>query len=126
MSKVSSPRRLSISEAEASAKSLRVSPQKLNIVAGLIRRKTVQEAASQLTFCKKRVSQQVRKILLSAVSNAENNHNLDIDRLVVERVEVGKAFVLKRFMARARGRGVRIHKPFSKIKIVVRQIEERK
>ncbi len=124
MSKKALPRQLADNEALASAKSLRVSPQKLNLVADLIRNKPVSEALAQLTFSKKRIAEQVKKILLSAVANAENNHNLDVDRLHVVEVNVGKAFVMKRFMARAKGRGVRILKPFSNLKVTVREIEE--
>ncbi|MEI8321387.1 MAG: 50S ribosomal protein L22 [Alphaproteobacteria bacterium] len=124
MSKKALPRQLKDNEAAASAKSLRVSPQKLNLVADLIRNKPVSEALAQLTFSKKRIAGQVKKILLSAVANAENNHNLDVDRLQVSVVNVGKAFVMKRFMARAKGRGAKILKPFSNFKVVVRQVEE--
>lgn len=124
MGKKALSRQFAENEAVASAKSLRVSPQKLNLVADLIRNKPVSEAVVQLDFSKKRISGQVRKILLSAVANAENNHGLDIDRLMVVEVNVGKAFVMKRFMARAKGRGVRILKPYSNLSIVVRQMEE--
>ena len=124
MSKKALPRQLKDNEAAASAKSLRVSPQKLNLVADLIRNKPVSEALAQLTFSKKRIAGQVKKILLSAVANAENNHNLDVDRLQVSVVNVGKAFVMKRFMARAKGCGAKILKPFSNFKVVVRQVEE--
>ncbi|HCI48539.1 MAG: 50S ribosomal protein L22, partial [Alphaproteobacteria bacterium RIFCSPLOWO2_01_FULL_45_8] len=124
MSKKSLPRQLSDKQALASAKAIRTSPQKLGLIADLIRHKSVNEALAQLTFSKRRVSGEVKKVLSSAVANAENNHQLDIDRLFVMRVEVGKAFVLKRFMARAKGRGAKILKPYSNIKIVVEQREE--
>lgn len=124
MSKKALPRQLSDKQAIASAKAIRTSPQKLGLIADLIRHKPVNEALAQLTFSKRRVSGEVKKVLSSAVANAENNHQLDIDRLFVVRVEVGKAFVLKRFMARAKGRGVKILKPYSNLKIVVEQREE--
>ncbi len=124
MSKKALPRQLSDFEAIASAKAIRVSPQKLNLVAGLIRNKSVSEAMAQLTFSKKRISGEVKKILMSAIANAENNHHLDVDRLYVSEVNVGKALIMKRFMPRAKGRGVRIVKPFSNLKIIVQQREE--
>lgn len=125
MSKKALPRKLSDLEAMASAKAIRVSPQKLNLVAGLIRNKSVSDAMAQLTFSKRRIAGDVKKILMSAIANAENNYQLDVDRLYVSEVNVGKAFVMKRFMARAKGRGVRIVKPFSNLKIIVQQREER-
>ena len=124
MSKKALKRQLSADAACASIKALRTSPQKLNLVADLIRRQSVKRALDQLTLSKKRVSGSVKKVLKAAVANAENNHNLDVDKLYVHSVEVGKAFVMKRFMARAKGRGVRILKPFSNLKIVVAETKE--
>ena len=124
MGKQAAARRLSDVEASAKLKSIKTSPQKLNIVASLIRGMKAEEALVQLQFCQKRVSKEVRELLLSAIANAENNHDLDIDRLVVDRVNVGKSLVMKRFRARARGRGARIVKPFSNIEIIVRESEE--
>ncbi len=124
MSKKALPRQLSDREAMASAKAIRVSPQKLNLVAGLIRNKSVGDAMAQLTFSKKRIAGDVKKILMSAIANAENNYQLDVDRLYVSEVNVGKALIMKRFMPRAKGRGVRIVKPFSNLKITVQQREE--
>jgi len=101
---------------------LRVSPQKLNLVAALIRGKKVSSALADLEFSRKRIARDVKKCLESAIANAENNHNLDVDDLVVSQAFVGKALVLKRFHARARGRGARILKPFSNLTIVVREV----
>jgi len=103
---------------------LRVSPQKLNLVAGLIRGKKVAMALADLEFSRKRIAKDVRKCLQSAIANAENNHELDIDDLVVAEAHVGKALVLKRFSPRGRGRMGRIMKPFSNLTIVVREVEE--
>jgi large subunit ribosomal protein L22 len=103
---------------------LRVSPQKLNLVAGLIRGKKVAAALADLEFSRKRIAKDVRKCLQSAIANAENNHELDIDDLVVAEAHVGKALVLKRFSPRGRGRMGRIMKPFSHLTIVVREVEE--
>lgn len=108
-----------MSQAKAISKNLRVSPRKLNIVASMIRGMKVQEAIAQLTFCKRRISIDVKKCLQSAIANAENNYGLDIDSLFVEEATVGKAFVLKRFHARARGRGTRIEKFYSNLYITV-------
>lgn len=119
MGKKSSGRSLSDTQARAVHRMIRVSPQKLNLVASLIRGKSASRALSDLEFSSKRISDTVRKCLLSAVANAENNHNLDIDNLVVSEAHVGKAMVMKRFRARARGRGNRILKPFSHLTIVV-------
>ncbi len=121
MSKAATPRRLSDKEAQAVARNLRVSPQKLNLVAGLIRGKKVATALADLEFSRKRIAFDVRKCLESAIANAENNHALDVDDLVVAHAYVGKGLVMKRFHARARGRGARIMKPFSQITIVVRE-----
>jgi len=103
---------------------IRVSPQKLNLVAGLIRGKPVEKALADLSFSKKRHAVDVKKVLQSAIANAENNHHLDVDQLVVSEASVGKALVMKRFRARARGRVGKIMKPFSRLRIVVRQVEE--
>lgn len=124
MGKRSAPRRLSEVEASAKAKHIRVSPYKLNLVADLIRGMNAAEAIVQLNFCKRRVANDVKAVLQSAIANAENNHDLDIDRLKVSTVRVGKALVMKRFRARARGRGARILKPFSNLEIIVREDEE--
>ena len=122
MGKAATPRALPESEAKAVARMLRVSPQKLNLVAQLIRGKKVATALADLEFSQKRISREVRKCLESAIANAENNHDLDVDELVVSQAFVGKALVLKRFHARARGRGARILKPFSNLTIVVREV----
>ncbi|MFC6743001.1 MULTISPECIES: 50S ribosomal protein L22 [Methylobacterium] len=103
---------------------LRVSPQKLNLVAQMIRGKKVDTALAELQFSRKRISTEVKKCLESAIANAENNHDLDVDDLVVSQAFVGKALVLKRFHARARGRGARILKPFSNLTIVVREVRQ--
>ncbi|MGU9980363.1 50S ribosomal protein L22 [Phreatobacter sp. HK31-P] len=126
MGKPATPRALSDNEAKAVARMLRVSPRKLNLVAALIRGKPVDTALADLEFSRKRIANDVKKCLESAIANAENNHDLDVDDLVVAEAHVGKAFVLKRFHARARGRGARIEKPFSHLTIVVRQVEEAK
>ena len=122
MGKPATPRALSETEAKAVARMLRVSPQKLNLLAQLIRGKKVSTALADLEFSRKRISTEVRKCLESAIANAENNHDLDVDDLVVSQAYVGKALVLKRFHARARGRGARILKPFSNLTIVVREV----
>ena len=121
MGKAATPRALPDNEAKAVARMLRVSPQKLNLVAQLIRGKKVAAALADLEFSRKRIAREVRKCLESAIANAENNHNLDVDDLVVKEAHVGKALVLKRFHARARGRGARILKPFANLTIVVRE-----
>ena len=123
MGKTATPRALPENEAKAVARMLRVSPQKLNLVAQLIRGKKVSTALADLEFSRKRISTEVRKCLQSAIANAENNHDLDVDDLVVKEAYVGKALVLKRFHARARGRGARILKPFSNLTIVVREVQ---
>jgi large subunit ribosomal protein L22 len=119
MSKPKHPRTLEETEAQAITKNIRVSPRKLNLVAALIRGRTAQDAVATLTFSKRRIAQTVRKTLESAIANAENNHQLDVDRLVVSRAEVGRSIVMKRFHARGRGRSSRIEKWFSHLKIVV-------
>ncbi|ACA14919.1 ribosomal protein L22 [Methylobacterium sp. 4-46] len=122
MGKAAAPRALPENEAKAVARMLRVSPQKLNLVAQLIRGKKVANALADLQFSRKRIAVEVRKCLESAIANAENNHDLDVDDLVVKEAYVGKALVLKRFHARARGRGARILKPFANLTIVVREV----
>ena len=124
MGKKSAPRRLAENEANAELRMVRVSPQKLNLVACLIRGLKVEKALANLTFSKKRIAIDVKKLLESAIANAENNHGLDVDNLVVTEASVGKAMVMKRFRARARGRGAKILKPFSNMRIVVREVEE--
>ena len=124
MGKLKAERSLGGDEAQAVARLLRVSPQKLNLVAAMIRGKTVNAALADLDFSKKRIASEVRKCLMSAVANAENNHGLDVDNLVVQEAFVGKSFVMKRVRARARGRAARIVKPFSQLTVKVRQIEE--
>jgi large subunit ribosomal protein L22 len=123
MSKTAHPRVLADNEAKAIARMLRVSPQKLNLVAQLIRGKKVNIALADLEFSRKRIAKEVRKCLQSAIANAENNHDLDIDELVVAQAHVGKGLVIKRFHARGRGRAGKIMKPFSHLTIVVRQLE---
>ncbi len=122
MSKPSNPRREAENEAKATARMLRVSPQKLNLLAQLIRGKKVSTALADLEFSNKRISVEVKKALESAIANAENNHDLDVDDLIVAQAWVGKDMVLKRFSPRARGRAGRIEKPFSNITIVVREV----
>jgi large subunit ribosomal protein L22 len=119
MSKPKHPRGLADTEAQAVTWNIRVSPRKLDLVAGLIRGKAASQAVAELTFSKRRIAQTVKKTLESAIANAENNHQLDVDRLVVQRAEVGRAVVMKRFAARGRGKASRIEKWFSHLKIVV-------
>ncbi|MBO1360071.1 50S ribosomal protein L22 [Acetobacter sacchari] len=119
MSKPKQPRRLSETEAQAITRNIRVSPRKLNLVAGLIRNKPASQAVATLTFSKRRIAQQVKKTLESAIANAENNHQLDVDQLVVKTADVGKSIVMRRFHARGRGRSARIEKFFSHLTIVV-------
>lgn len=119
MSKPKHERMLAETEAQAITRNIRVSPRKLNLVAGLIRGRTAQDAVATLTFSKRRIAQTVKKTLESAIANAENNHQLDVDRLVVSRAEVGRSVVMKRFHARGRGRASRVEKWFSHLKIVV-------
>ena len=123
MSKPKTERALKETEAQAVARMIRVSPQKLNLVAALIRGKKVSTALADLTFSRKRIAKDVKKTLESAIANAENNHELDVDSLVVAQAFVGKALVMKRFHARARGRAGRVEKPFSNLTIVVREVE---
>ncbi len=124
MGKAEKPRRLADNEAQAVGRMLRISPQKLGLVARSIRGLKVEEALAELTFSRKRIARDVKKVLQSAIANAENNHDLDIDSLVVAEAYVGKNLVMKRFRPRARGRIGRIQKPFSQITIVVRENEE--
>jgi large subunit ribosomal protein L22 len=123
MGKKKHERTLSDTEAKAVARMLRVSPQKLNLVAGLIRGKKVATALADLEFSRKRIARDVRKCLESAIANAENNHELDVDDLIVSQAFVGKALVMKRHTPRGRGRVGRIFKPFSNLTIIVRQVE---
>jgi large subunit ribosomal protein L22 len=123
MAKRARSRTLPDNEAKAVARMLRVSPQKLNLVAQLIRGKKVSTALADLQFSQKRIAKDVRKCLESAIANAENNHDLDVDDLIVAEAHVGKAIVLKRFTPRGRGRMGRIFKPFANLTIVVRQVE---
>ena len=124
MGQEKNPRRVADNEAQAIARMLRTSPQKLNLVAGLIRGKKVEKALADLTFSKRRIAVDVKKCLQSAIANAENNHNLDVDSLVVAEAWVGKNLVMKRGRPRARGRFGKIMKPFSEITIKVRQVGE--
>ncbi|HEV7255581.1 MAG TPA: 50S ribosomal protein L22 [Mesorhizobium sp.] len=124
MGKPKAPRRLADNEARAVLRTIRVSPQKLNLVAALIRGKKVNAALNDLEFSRKRIAGTVRKTLQSAIANAENNHDLDVDALVVAEAYVGKSLVMKRFHARGRGRASRIEKPFSHLTIVVRETQD--
>ena len=124
MGKKSFGRGLADNEAMAYAKHLRTSPQKLNLVAETIRGKKCEAALSELEFSRRRISGEVRKLLESAIANAENNHQLDVDRLFVAEATVGKTMVIKRWRARARGRVGRIQKPFSNLRLIVREREE--
>ena len=124
MSQEKNPRRVAENEAFAVATQVRGSAQKLNLVAGLIRGKRAEDALNILTFSKRAMAVDVRKVLQSAIANAENNHNLDIDALVVSEASVGKSLTMKRWRARARGRSARIVKPISRIRVVVREEEE--
>jgi large subunit ribosomal protein L22 len=123
MSQSPNLRREADNEAKSIVRNLRISPQKLNLVAQLIRGKKVDRALADLEFSKKRIARDVKKALESAIANAENNHDLDVDTLVVKEAFVGKALVMKRFAARARGRASRIEKPFSHLTIIVREVE---
>ena len=124
MGKPKTERALKDNEAKAVLRMLRISPQKLNLVAQLIRGKKVEKALADLEFSHKRISGQVKKVLESAIANAENNHGLDTDALVVAEAFVGNSLVMKRFTARGRGRSSRIEKPFAHLTIIVRQVEE--
>src|SRR3954471_9069893 len=124
MGKAANAPRIADNEAMAFGKMIRSSPRKLNLVAQLIRGKSAQAAVADLTFSQRRVAGEVRKVLQAAIANAENNHQLDVDRLYVAEAYVGRAMVMKRMHARARGRGSRIEKPFSRLRVVVREREE--
>lgn len=124
MSKPSAPRREADTEAKAVLRSVRISPRKLDLVAATIRGKKAATAVNELTFSKKRIARDVKKALNSAIANAENNHNLDVDALVVAEASVGKSITMKRFATRGRGKSTRILKPFSRLRIVVREQEE--
>jgi len=124
MGKDKNPRRVADNEAMAKTRMLRTSPQKLNLVAAMIRGKKVEKALSDLTFSKRRISNDVKKCLQSAIANAENNHNLDVDELIVAEAYVGKNLVMKRGRPRARGRFGALRKPFAELTIKVRQVEE--
>jgi large subunit ribosomal protein L22 len=125
MGKAARERVLKDNEAKAVARMLRISPQKLNLVAQMIRGKKVASALADLEFSRKRISKDVRKCLESAIANAENNHDLDVDDLVVAEAHVGKGLVLRRFHARGRGRSAGINKPFSHLTIIVREVEQK-
>jgi large subunit ribosomal protein L22 len=124
MSKPHAPRQLADHEAQCIVSNLRVSPRKLNLVAAMIRNMPAQRAVATLTFSKRRIADQVKKALESAISNAENNHQLDVDRLIVSRAEVGRSIVMRRFHARGRGRAARVEKWFSHLKIVVAERQQ--
>ena len=124
MSKSASPRRVGDNEALAVGTMIRGSAQKLNLVAGLIRGKKAGDALNILQFSTKAMAVDVRKVLASAIANAENNHNLDVDALIVHEASVGKSIAMKRFATRARGRSTRIVKPFSRLRVVVREVQE--
>ncbi|QEE12397.1 50S ribosomal protein L22 [Bartonella krasnovii] len=125
MGKAKVPRQLKDNEAKAVTRTIRVSPQKLNLVAEMIRGKRVNVALADLTFSRKRIAATVKKTLESAIANAENNHDLDIDSLIVAEAYVGKSIVMKRFHVRGRGRASRIERPFSHLTIVVREVSEK-
>jgi large subunit ribosomal protein L22 len=125
MSKPQSPRKVGDKEALAVGTTIRGSAQKLNLVAALIRNRKAGDALNILSFSKKAMAIDVKKVLASAIANAENNHNLDVDSLVVAEASVGKSISMKRFATRARGRSTRIVKPFSRLRVVVREVEEK-
>jgi large subunit ribosomal protein L22 len=124
MGKPKHERDLADHQAMAMARLLRTSPRKLNLLAQLIRGEKASDALNQLTFSRRGIARHVKKVLMSAIANAENNHDLDVDRLVVSEASVGKSLVMKRFRARARGRAGRIEKPFARLRIVVEEREE--
>jgi large subunit ribosomal protein L22 len=124
MGKAKSPRRVADNEALAVGTQIRGSAQKLNLVAALIRGRKVEDALNVLAFSKRAMAVDVRKVLASAIANAENNHNLDVDALVVAEASVGKSFTMKRFHARGRGKSTQILKPFSRVRIIVREQTE--
>src|ERR687891_1786722 len=124
MSKPGRERQLQDTQAMAMAKMMRVSPRKLNLLAQMIRGMKAERALSQLSFSRRQIARDVKKVLLSAIANAENNHDLDVDRLVVSEASVGKSLVMKRVRPRARGRAGRIVKPFARLRIIVQEQEE--
>ena len=124
MGKLAAPRRLEETEAQACLRGLRTSPRKLNLVAQTIRGKNASSALAELTFSHRRIAHEVKKVLQAAIANAENNHQLDVDRLYVKEATVGRAFVLKRFHTRGRGRSARIEKPFAHLTVIVRERAE--
>ena len=124
MSKKSAPRRVGDDQARAFSRSMRVSPRKLNLMAQMIRGKTAEAALAALAFSPRRIAEEVRTVLESAIANAENNHDLDVDDLIVSEAHVGKGLVMKRWASRGRGRSGKILKPFSHLTIVVRQVEQ--
>ena len=124
MGKPKAERRLEENQAQAVATRLRISPQKLNLVAALIRGKKAEKAVTDLAFSRRRIAGDVKKVLESAIANAENNHGLDVDQLWVKEAFVGKSLVMKRWKARARGRVGRVKKPFSKLTVIVEEREE--
>jgi large subunit ribosomal protein L22 len=126
MSKPAAPRRLAETEASAYSRAIRISPRKLNLVAQSIRGLAASAALNELTFSRRRIAGDVKKVLQAAIANAENNHQLDVDRLVVKEATVGRAFSLKRFHARGRGRSARVEKYFANLLVVVREREEAK
>lgn len=123
MGKAKKPRQLADNQARAVTRNLRISPQKLNLVAATIRGAKVEKALNDLTFSRKRIAGDVKKTLESAIANAEENHGLEIDNLVVSEAYVGKGLVMKRFRARAKGRGAKILKPFSQLTVVVSEVQ---
>jgi large subunit ribosomal protein L22 len=124
MGKKATPRRLEDNEAMAYAATIRTSPRKLNLLAQLIRGLEAEKALAELSFSRRRIAGEVKKVLAAAIANAENNHQLDVDRLYVAEATVGRGLVMKRFHARARGRGARIEKPYSNLRIIVRERSE--
>ena len=124
MGQPSAERRLDDSEASAFLRAIHISPRKLNLVAQMIRGKSAASAVAELTFSRRRVAQEVKKVLQSAIANAENNHQLDVDRLYVKEATVGRALVMKRFHTRGRGRSARIEKAFSHLTVIVRERAE--
>ncbi len=124
MGKRPAPRRLADNQAKAYGRQIRTSPQKLNLVAATIRGMGAEAAMAELNFSRRRVAGEVRKVLQAAIANAENNHQLDVDRLVIKEASVGKSLVLKRFRPRARGRTGRIMKPFSNLTVIVEESQE--
>ena len=124
MGKPSTPRALADNEASAFLRAMHISPQKLNLVAAMIRGKTAQTALAELTFSRRRIARDVKKVLQAAIANAENNHQLDVDRLYVKEATVGRAFVMRRFHTRGRGRSSRVEKHFAHLTVIVRERPE--